>query len=160
MVHSSARPRTNSGRISTGAKTSANEQSTEIVLTDLDERPNRRSFTAEEKRAIVMEAEAPDISVAAVARRHEIAPSMIFRWRVQFGFGKSEPVKFAAVRVAGKRAGSKRNAASEAVVLHELLPIPDGFMAVDLPDGRQVFAPAGSDPDVVRQQVSEREVQP
>jgi hypothetical protein len=24
--------------------------------------------------------------------------------------------------------------------------IPDGFMVVDLPDGRRVFAPAGSDP--------------
>lgn len=167
LVHPSARPRTNSGRISTGAKTSAKEQMAETVLTDSpsvdpprDGRSNRRSFTDEEKRAIVMEAEAPDVSVAAVARRHEIATSMIFRWRTQFGLGRGKPAQLAAVRVADKEASRKLSTPSGGVVLHDLLPIPDGMAAVDLPDGRRVFAPAGSDPEAVRRTVAEREARP
>jgi hypothetical protein len=42
-------------------------------------------------------------------------------------------------------------------VLHNLLPTPDGMAAVDLLDGRRVFAPGGSDPDAVRRHVLEQE---
>jgi transposase-like protein len=167
MLHPSARPRTNRGRLSTAAKTSAKEQPVEIVLTDSpsvdpprDGRSNRRSFTTEEKRAIVMETEAPDVSVAAVARRHEIATSMIFRWRSQFGLGRGKPAQLAAVRVAEERPGRTHGTRPETVVLSGLLPIPNGMAAVDLPDGRRVFAPAGSDPEAVRRHVAERETQP
>jgi len=167
LVHPSARPRTNSGRISTGAKTSAKERPAETVLTDSpsvdpprDGRSNRRSFTDEEKRAIVMEAEAPEVSVAAVARRHEIATSMIFRWRTQFGLGRGKPAQLAAVRVAEERPGRRHGIRPEAVVLSDLLPMPNGMAAVDLPDGRRVFAPAGSDPEAVRRTVAEREARP
>jgi transposase-like protein len=55
-----------------------------------DRRSNRRSFADEEKLTIMMEAEQPDVSVAAVCRHHEIATSMVFRWRIQFGFGPDE----------------------------------------------------------------------
>lgn len=167
LVHPSARPRTNSRRISTGAKTSAKERPAETVLTDSpsvdpsrDGRSNRRSFTDDEKRAIVMETEDSNISVAAVARRHEIVPSMLFRWRVQFGFGESKPAKLAAVRVTDKGPGRKRSERPKAAVLHDLLPIPEGMVAVDLPDGRRVFVPAGSDPEAVRRHVAEREARP
>ena len=37
------------------------------------------------------------------------------------------------------------------------LPIPEGAVAVDLGDGRRVFAPPGSDPDEVRRYVAQRE---
>ena len=167
LVHPSARPRTNGGRISTGAKTSAKAQSAETVLTDSlpadpprDGRSSRRSFTSEQKRAIVMEAEAPGVSVAAVARRHEIATSMVFRWRSQFGLGRGKPARLAAVRIAEERPGRKQGAGPEAVVLSDLLPVPEGMVAVDLPDGRRVFAPAGSDPETVRRHVAEREARP
>ena len=167
MLHPSARPRTNGGRISTGAKTSAKAQSAETVLTDSlpadpprDGRSSRRSFTSEQKRAIVMEAEAPGVSVAAVARRHEIATSMVFRWRSQFGLGRGKPARLAAVRIAEERPGRKQGAGPEAVVLSDLLPVPEGMVAVDLPDGRRVFAPAGSDPETVRRHVAEREARP
>ena len=164
LVHPSARPRTSSGRISTGASSAAKEPPAENALTDgsaddppRDRRSNRRSFTDEEKIAIVLESEQPGANAAAVCRRHDIATSMLFRWRVQFGFGKSKPAKLAAVQVADERPGRQRNAPPEAVVLHDLLPIPDGLVAVDLPDGRRVFAPAGSDPEAVRRHVAERE---
>jgi hypothetical protein len=41
--------------------------------------------------------------------------------------------------------------------LQNLLPVPDGMEAVELADGRKVFAPIGSDPDAVRKHVAERE---
>jgi len=70
-----------------------------------DRRSNRRHFTDEQKLAIVMETEAPGVAVAAVARRHDVVTSVIFRWRAQLGFGKEKAVKLATVKVAGKEKG-------------------------------------------------------
>ena len=41
----------------------------------------RRSWAAWEKRAIVEEARRATSSISAVARRHGITPSLLFRWR-------------------------------------------------------------------------------
>src|SRR3954463_6861857 len=41
----------------------------------------RRSWAAWEKRAIVDEAQRATGSISAVARRHGITPSLLFRWR-------------------------------------------------------------------------------
>jgi len=161
-LHPSALP-----KISTSASSGAKETSAEIALTAAptgdpprDRRSNRRSFTDEEKLAIVLEAEAPGVSAAAVARRHDIVTSMIFRWRVQFGFGKEKPAKLAAVRVADEQPGRRRGDKPAALVLHDLLAVPDGMAAVELPDGRRVFAPAGADPEAVRRHVFDRETAP
>jgi len=43
----------------------------------------RRSWAAWEKRAIVDEAQRATGSISAVARRHGITPSLLFRWRRQ-----------------------------------------------------------------------------
>jgi hypothetical protein len=43
-------------------------------------------------------------------------------------------------------------------MLHDLLQPPDGMTAVELADGRRVFAPSGADPDAVRRHVAEREL--
>lgn len=43
----------------------------------------RRIFSAERKRAIVAEASGVGVNVSAVARRHNIEPSLLFRWRRQ-----------------------------------------------------------------------------
>lgn len=112
-----------------------------------DERANRRRFSEEEKLAIVTQF--PGATAAEVCRRHGILTSMLFRWRVQFGFSKRVPAKLAAVRVAG--------AQSATLVLNDLLQPPDGMTVVELDDGRRVFAPIGSDPDAVRRQITERE---
>src|SRR3954447_8659151 len=50
-----------------------------------DGRSNRRRFSDEQKRAIVQETEKPGASVAQICRRHGVATSMVFRWRVDFG---------------------------------------------------------------------------
>jgi transposase-like protein len=150
--------------ISSGASSAANEQLVENSLTDAataaparDGRSNRRSFTDAEKRAIVMEAEQPGVSAAAVCRRHNIATSMIFRWRAQFSVRQREQAELAAVRVSDGAYGGELAAAVETLDLQNLLPVPDGMEAVELADGRKVFAPIGSDPDAIRKHVAERE---
>jgi transposase-like protein len=151
-------------RISSGASSAAKEQPAENSLTDApdvaparDGRSNRRSFTDAEKVAIVMEAEQPGVSAAAVCRRHNIATSMIFRWRVQFGVRQGEHAELAAVRVSDGEHGGEPATAVETLDLQNLLPLPDGMEAVELADGRKVFAPIGSNPDAVRKRVAERE---
>ncbi len=151
-------------RISSGASSAAKEQSVENSLTDAadvaparDGRSNRRSFTDAEKVAIVMEAEQPGVSAAAVCRRHNIATSMIFRWRAQFGVRQREQAELAAVRVSHGEHGGEPATAVETLDLQNLLPVPDGMEAVELADGRKVFAPIGSNPDAVRKHVAERE---
>jgi transposase len=41
----------------------------------------RRSWSRDEKRAILAEARDPETTVSAVARRHGLHPSLLFRWR-------------------------------------------------------------------------------
>lgn len=150
--------------ISSGASSAANEQLVENSLTDAataasarDGRSNRRSFTDAEKLAIVMEAEQSGVSAAAVCRRHNIATSMIFRWRVQLGVHRREHAELAAVRVSDGEHGGEPATAVATLDLQNLLPVPDGMEAVELADGRKVFAPVGSNPDAVRKRVAERE---
>jgi transposase-like protein len=151
-LHPSARP-----LISTGASSAAKESVTGTRLTDAptadpphDGRANRRRFSDEEKLAIAHESEHPGTSAAEVCRRHGIVSSMLFRWRVQFGFGKRSRAKLVAVKVTGTQSGT--------LVLNDLLQPPDGMTVVQLDDGRRVFAPMGSDPDAVRRHVNEQEI--
>ena len=99
-LHPSACP-----QISTGASSAAKDSSRENDLTAAcearpphDGRSNRRSFTDEEKLAVVLESEQPGMSVAEVCRRHRIVTSMVFRWRVQFGFTGKKAAKLATLR--------------------------------------------------------------
>jgi transposase len=41
----------------------------------------RRRWTAEQKRAMVLETEQPGMSLSAVARKYDIHPNQLFRWR-------------------------------------------------------------------------------
>lgn len=41
----------------------------------------RRRWTAEQKRAIVEEAEEAGNSISAVARKYEVSPNQVFHWR-------------------------------------------------------------------------------
>ena len=56
----------------------------------------RRRWSAEEKRSIVAEAFAPGASVCAVARRWDVVPGQIYRWRNDL---RSASPGFAAVVV-------------------------------------------------------------
>jgi len=41
----------------------------------------RRRWTAEQKKAMVLEAEQAEISISAVGRKDEVHPNQLFRWR-------------------------------------------------------------------------------
>jgi transposase-like protein len=142
-LHSSARP-----AVSTSARNSAAERSltaAEIGDPTAPAAPVRRFFSNEEKLAIAMETEQPSAKVSAVARKHGIVTGLLFRWRVQFGLGQKKRAKLAHVVLADD--------AAETQVLRDLARPPEGMMAVDLADGRRVFAPVGSEPDAVRAQI-------
>jgi transposase-like protein len=155
LVHPSARPYA-SPRRSTSAKARTPESgltdATRTIL-DGDGRSSRRTFSDEQRRAIVAETQAPGATVSAVARKHGVVTSMVFRWRAQMGLGQDERAKLARVRLVGD--GLK--AAGQTPTAGIPLPIPEGAVAVDLADGRRVFAPPGSDPDEVRRYVAQRE---
>jgi transposase len=68
---------------------------TQIEVLSSPER--RRRWTAEQKRWIVAEAFAPGASVCEVARRADVVPSLIYRWRRELG---STAAGFAQVMVA------------------------------------------------------------
>jgi transposase len=56
----------------------------------------RRQWSAEQKRAIVAESLAPGAVVTEIARRAEICPGQIYRWRQEIGVGHG----FAQVLIA------------------------------------------------------------
>jgi transposase len=59
-------------------------------------RKRRRRWSAEQKRAIVAESLMPRAVVAEIARRAEICPNQIYRWRREIGVGNG----FAQVLIA------------------------------------------------------------
>jgi len=124
QLHPSAR-----APISTSASTGAKDEQPNEHLTnghaaDLArvERFARRTFSDEEKRAMVLETEQPGATVSSVARRHDIVPSMLFRWRAQLGLAKEKLARLVDVSTTGK--GGKNGSA--AAVLYDLLMAPPG----------------------------------
>jgi transposase len=53
----------------------------------------RRRYTAEQKMAIVQEASQPGMTISYVARRHGIAPSLVFGWRRRMNEGGKEAIR-------------------------------------------------------------------
>jgi len=106
--------------------------------------PVRRFFSDEQKRAIALESDQPGVSVSQIARKHGIVTGMLFRWRVQFGVAQEKRAKLAPVTLADNAVVTR--------ALQKLVRPLDGMIAVDLPDGRRMFVPAGSDLDVVHAQ--------
>lgn len=144
LLHPAARP-----PVSTILSAITKEETPENGLTDESKSP-RRNFSREEKLAIAMEAERQGVTVSAVARKHDIATGVLFRWRTELGLGKEKPAKLVAVRLEDATPG---NAGKHDLVLEDLLPLPAGMALIELADGRRVFAPAGTDPEAVRRYV-------
>lgn len=53
----------------------------------------QRAFTAEEKRAILKEAEQPGVRISAVCRKHRIVPTQFYRWRAVADEGAQSALK-------------------------------------------------------------------
>lgn len=60
----------------------------------------RRRWSEAEKRAIVEEASAACTNVSAVARRHGMKPSLLFRWKRDFGAAGPKPCAFVPMALA------------------------------------------------------------
>lgn len=60
------------------------------VLTGIQ---RRRRWTAEQKKAMVLETEQPGMSVSVVARKYEVHPNQLFRWRSLFHKGALTAVR-------------------------------------------------------------------
>ena len=61
-----------------------------------------RRFTAEQKIAILREAEQPGVTVSEVCRRHGLAPSVFYRWRAVAQGGSAVVLKRDAQRTPRK----------------------------------------------------------
>jgi transposase len=53
----------------------------------------RRKYSADQKLAVVQEAAQPGMTISYVARRHGIAPSLIFGWRRRMSEGGKEAIR-------------------------------------------------------------------
>ena len=80
----------------------------------------RRRWSSDAKAAIVAESFAPGASVSAVARRHDISPSLLFLWRRQATRAqvaecgdRGMPPGFVPVAITGCRGPSEEQATIE-----------------------------------------------
>jgi transposase len=74
-------------------------------VTVLGRMERRRRFSVEQKLAVVAEASAPGANISEIARRHELVPAQVFKWRrlAELGVigipGASELPSFVAVEI-------------------------------------------------------------
>jgi transposase len=108
----------------------------------------RRRWSEDEKQAIIAEALQPGVNVSAVARRHGIKASLLFRWRkLAKNDARPEhapaflPVSVSAPTKSGER-GCDRND-SEA-------PAADNRIEIELANGRRVRVGPGADMDALK----------
>jgi transposase len=121
----------------------------------------RRQWSDEEKQSIVAEASRPDVNISAVARRHGIKPSLLFRWRRlarEAETGTTAPA-FMPITLAlpSVCTGSAVPEASPAVgsSISETRPEPkqmrhDDRIEIELGNGRLVRVGAGVDAAVLK----------
>ena len=58
----------------------------------------KRRWTLAEKKSIVVESEGAATSISAVARKHGVAPALLFRWRRELCGGQASSVRRAKTR--------------------------------------------------------------
>ena len=92
----------------------------------------RRSWTEDQKRALVSEAFAPGAVVTDVARRADLSATLLYRWRRQFGAADG----FAQVMIAGPAAEARGTVS----------PVP--AIEIDFANGIRVRLPASIPPEL------------
>ena len=118
----------------------------------------RRVRTDEEKRAIVAEASVGHRNISAVARRHGLKPSLLFRWKKQFAAGpvpapRPAPTSFAPVMALPSPAPGIAAWVPPGVQPHSLIEI-------EVSGGRKVRVNAGIDTGVLKRIVAALETLP
>jgi transposase len=114
----------------------------------------RRRFSDEEKRHLLQLTREPGSFLADVARRYDLSPSLLFRWRRELGEGPAPFAGFVSVAVTDDD-GTPTPGAD----LNELTPTSPaveqtGGIEITLRDGKRVRIDAGADPEAVRRLVA------
>src|SRR5688572_2249695 len=118
----------------------------------------RRRWSEAEKQAVVAEAERPGVNISAVARRHGIKPSLLFRWRrlARDSQDQSTPTFVPVILALPATETPALEAAAEADALPVSPPPsasrePDAHrIEIALGNGRVVRVGAGIDVDSLR----------
>lgn len=105
----------------------------------------RRRWSKAEKLAIVAEASAPEVNVSAIARRHGIQPSLLFRWRERFSGAPDGDVEQPAS--AGDAGPSFVPVALPAVPIAQH---PNCIVEITLRNGRRVRVRSTIDPAALK----------
>jgi transposase len=123
------------------------------VLTGVE---RRRSWTVEQKRAIVGESLGPDLTPTEVARKYRISTGQLYTWRQQLMSFQGAMVTRAAPRFAPVELPLSVPAPDctpvdrPALTLPSLPPRPDGLIEILLPDGVSLRVDAHVDGGALR----------
>ena len=118
----------------------------------------RRYWSEAKKRAIIAEAARPDANISAVARRHGMKPSLLFRWRRIAREAKDQQRAPAFIPVTlALPAAEVAAPAAELASIADASPSPpvtegsaDHRIEIALGNGRVVRVGAGVDTDSLR----------
>jgi transposase len=124
------------------------------VLKERADRPvvRRRRFSEEEKRHFLDLAGQPGSSFSDVAQRYDIALSLLFRWRKEFGEGPAPFAGFTPVDITDDALPAAQEIGRAAGLTPSRVPLegPTGAMEIALKDGKRLRVEPGADPDAVR----------
>src|SRR5262249_43366871 len=120
-------------------------------------RERRRSWTLEQKRAIVAESLGPELTPSEVARKYAISSGLLYSWRQQVLGGQARVVagsapSFARVELAPvlSLAGGESAAAGDPGPLPATRSGQDGLIEIVLPNGVLVRVDAAVDGRALR----------
>jgi transposase len=116
----------------------------------------RRQWSEAEKHAVVTEAERPGVNISALARRHGIKPSLLFRWRRLARNAQDQPSTSAFIPVTLTLPATEVPAPEAAADALPVSPPPvasgpsEQRIEIALGNGRVVRVGAGVDVDSLR----------
>lgn len=114
------------------------------TVTVLSGPERRRRWTSAEKARIVEESLAPEASVAAVARRHDIHPNLLHLWRRQ-----ARTENLALVRADDAAAGEVQFAAVAVTPEERGSGVPSSVIEIEFADGTRLRITGSAEPATV-----------
>lgn len=116
----------------------AHEDTPRIQILSVSDTGRRRRWTDDEKIRIVEESRRDGVTLADVARRHEISRSMLYDWRYRHKLGLlGAPAPF--MRLVPMDGCTRLDDARPSA------PVPSLAMTIDLGDRYRITIPAGFD---------------
>ena len=109
-------------------------------------RRTKRLWTDEEKRSICLQATAPEVSVAQVARRYALNANMIFKWLrdSRYAPGSAPGVADAPVFLPIEIVSPRRSEAARAVLPDSVLP--GCLLEIEIAGGHRLRVSGAYDP--------------